>query len=243
MPVPFPSSEQAGQGTVGCMLQPWRLRGAAPCAGVKGVFVVLAKGIGVSHWTLLTKSGEIRQSQNYFWACSWSKLDEAARWGRSPPFLRCRNGAGVEEDVADLCPPRALCLAHLLSTQWLWVGPLVLGLSLDTVGNTMRRLKLKMKGPAAIFMLSRLWQSVMNQSSVKRQRVLPGAGLRTCTGIGDGFHRSALLLHEYDQRNYFCGPKVDLKPLQCGGREGTPANLYGSASKHWAKLLWVLHCF
>lgn len=96
-----------------------------------------------------------------------------------------------------------------------------------------KEVKMEVEGPAAIFMLSRLWQSVMNQSSVKRLCVLPGAVLGTCTGIGDGLHGPTVLLHKYDQRNYFCGTKGNLKTLQCGGGEGTPANPYGSARKHW----------
>lgn len=75
---------------------------------------------------------------------------------------------------------------------------------LDIVGRMMtKRLKLKMKGPAALLMLNRLRQSVVNQSSVKRQCVLPGAVLGTCTAIRDGLHGPAVLLHTYDHRNYF----------------------------------------
>lgn len=89
--------------------------------------------------------------------------------------------------------------------------------------------KLKLKGPAAIFMLSK----VSHEPEQCQKAVCTAWGvLGTCTGTGDGLHDPTVLLHKYDQRNYFCGPKVNLKSLQCGGGEGTPANLYESASKH-----------
>lgn len=93
--------------------------------------------------------------------------------------------------------------------------------------------KSRMEGPAAVFVLSRLWQSVMRQSSVGRQCVLPRTVLETCTDIGDGLHGPTVLLHKLNQRNYFYGPKGNLKPPQHGGGASTPANLYGSASKSW----------
>lgn len=96
-----------------------------------------------------------------------------------------------------------------------------------------KMLKLRMKGPAALFMLSRLWHPAMSQSSVESQCILPEAVLETCTGTGHGLHGPTVLLHKYDQRNYFCGSKGSLKPLQ--GGDGAPTNLYGSASKHWQR--------
>lgn len=88
-------------------------------------------------------------------------------------------------------------MCSLLSTPVAVSGSLGAG-SLFGLSSRMMRKKLKLKGPAAIFRLSRLWQSVMNQSSVERQCVLPGAVLGTCTGVGDGLHGPALFLHKYD---------------------------------------------
>lgn len=96
-----------------------------------------------------------------------------------------------------------------------------------------KEVKIEDEGACSPLYAEQVLQSVMNQSGVKRLCVLPGAERGTCTGLGDGLHGPAVLLRKYDQRNYFCGPKGNLKPLQWGGGEGTSANLYGSASKHW----------